>query len=149
MWAWCRLTLVAGGCLFASCAEAPHHARYPSWDPTSPIVPSVESRALAREYLATSRARWRKLDYRNYSYVRLREVSAERVEFTVISVENGNVVQRSLAATRPDAEGLGDHLQRRDGAALQSVWREWGEQVGHPSPSTFSATQVRPTRIAL
>lgn len=123
---WCKSTLVAGGCLFASCAEAPHHARYPNCDPTSPIVPTVESRTLARKYLATSRARWRKLGYRNYSYVRLHEVSSERLELTVISVKNGKVVQRSLATTRPDAEGLGDHLSHQHGAALELVWREWG-----------------------
>lgn len=137
---WCKSTLVAGGCLFASCAEAPHHARYPNWDPTSPIVPTVESRTLARKYLATSRARWRKLGYRNYSYVRLHEVSSERLELTVISVKNGKVVQRSLATTRPDAEGLGDHLSHQDGAALELVWREWGEQVGQHRNGAPAAT---------
>lgn len=143
-----HLMACAAAANLASCAApAIHNARYPSWDPTSPVVPVVIPRAKARAYLAESKRRWHQLDYDHYSYVRVEEVSPSKVEITVIVVDHRRVVERSLATTSPGPNGLGDHINHEQGSALALVWRERGEQLGtHPRgapPLTIDALYER------
>src|SRR5688572_13824687 len=94
------LALLCGSC------SKPHHARFPTWEPTSALVPAVSDRKLALRRLAVSRRIWQRDDPEysryvadeerglapaTYTYVRSLETSPESVEFTVLRVERGRV----------------------------------------------------------
>src|SRR5262245_36454572 len=117
-------------CSLLACASAPQHATYPSWEPTSPVVPKLESRAVARRYLEASRAIWNQYKLERYSYVRARQLAADRVHFTLLVVDHGKVVERALLATRPGDSGLGDRMAGKHGHEPKLLWHERGAGVG-------------------
>jgi hypothetical protein len=124
------IILVALGC-------TPHHARYPSWEPTSPVVPAVPDRDTARRYLEASWSAFESERARHgpdtvrYTYVRAREVSGSEVHFTALAVEGGRVVRRALLAADP--RKLAFLQQKRDGDLPIVRWEERGADVGsHP-----------------
>ena len=121
-------TLLA--CSALACGAAPQHATYPAWEPTSPVVPVVKSRALAREYLEISRKLWERYEWDDYAFVRAKQVSDEEVQFTLLVVHQDRVVQRALLSTRPDVSGLGDRVAGDHGSEPVLLWWEHGKEVG-------------------
>jgi hypothetical protein len=133
-------------CSLLACSR-PQHAAYPGWEPTSPIVPQVKNRRRAIAALEASRKAWLERGWDReaappaerelfgglrpgYAYVRALQVSDEEVEFTLLVVENGRVVERSLLSSRLDASGLGDRLRGEHGSVPKLHWREALGDVG-------------------
>ncbi len=116
-------------CLMVACSSL-QHATYPAWEPTSPVVPVVKSRSLARQYLEMSRRLWQDWGNHNYAYLRARQVSADEVQFTLLIVEQDRVVQRALLSARPDESGLGELHDEKYGSAPALLWWERGKEVG-------------------
>ena len=114
---------------------AVHQARYPSWEPTSVLVPTVPDRDTAKAYLAESLKVWRRRFYsqsgpRTYSYVRARDVAVDRVEFTVISVVNGHMIERALVVEDPTAKNSVMRLDLTGHADMHVEWDETGSALG-------------------
>ncbi|HXK19645.1 MAG TPA: hypothetical protein VNG33_17665, partial [Polyangiaceae bacterium] len=117
---------LAGG--LAACSAA--GAKYPSWEPTTGIVPVVTDRRLALADLEVSRRLWLDRAWHEYSYVRARQTSHDEVEFTLVVVRGSTVVERALLTLEPDASGLGDRLSGRFGRAPRLQWWEHGHEIG-------------------
>jgi hypothetical protein len=133
-------------CSMVGCG-GPRHAIYPGWEPTSPIVPRVENRQRALEALEASRKTWLERGYDRawlprpelelfgglrpgYTYVRALQVGDSEVQFTLLVIEKGRVVERSLLSSRPDISGLGDRLRGEHGSVPTLHWREARMDVG-------------------
>ncbi len=127
--------------------STPRHATYPAWEPTSPVVPRVQNRQRALAALEASRKAWLERGYDRapvpraelerpswlrpgYTYVRALQVDDDEVRFTLLVVESGRVVERSLLSSRPDASGLGDRLGAELGSVPTLHWREALRDVG-------------------
>jgi hypothetical protein len=128
------------------CASSPSPARYPMWEPLSPLLPAVPSSEQGRRWLEQSREVWRAIlaepaDYRGavaytpqdavvrYSYVRAFQRSREQVEFTALSVEDGKVVLRALLVADPTR--LSHNYAGVAGRySVTTSWIESGVQVG-------------------
>ncbi len=120
-------TFVAAGIAWG-CASV--RAGYPSWEPTSALVPVVSDRAMALADLEASRKLWLDRRPERYSYVRALQVSPDEAEFTFVAVENGAVVERALLKSFTDDRGLGDRLAGKLGQTPQLLWRERGRELG-------------------
>ena len=139
--------MLLGVAMLSACVPVPEPAHYAGWEPMPMGVPSAPSRSVARERLADSRALWHAFrdgptpdvqltgrpsdprSQRGYSYVRARQASPERVEFTLFSVERGRVVLRAFVAGHPDALKTGGERNH----ALESLWAESAADLGqHP-----------------
>lgn len=105
-------------------------ASYPSWEPTSATVPIAKDPKLALADLEVSRKLWLDRKWQDYSYVRARQTSPDRVEFTLIVVRRGTVSERSLMTSPTDESGLGDRLSGKLGQTPQLLWREHGREIG-------------------
>src|SRR5688572_3526883 len=111
-----------------ACARQP--TKYPTWEPTSELVPAVRDRKLALADLERSRALWHEQNPASYSYVRALQASSEDVEFTLVVVRDSVVVERAFLASRSDLDGLGDRMAGKKGHAPRLLWRERGREIG-------------------
>lgn len=128
------------------CASSPSPARYPMWEPLSPLLPTAPSSGQGRRWLEQSREVWRAIlaepaDYRGapaytpqdgvvrYSYVRAFQRSREQVEFTAFSVEDGKVVLRALLVAEP-ARLRHNYADVAERYSVTTSWIESGAQVG-------------------
>lgn len=148
-----RFATCAPLCLLAvGCSEGIPRPRFASWEPISDIIPPVKSREIALARLARSRRYWeyarthenesRKRDASaaigppriDYTYVRTRQLSPERVQFTVISVEGERIVSRGLLEAKPEQlQRLGSSVQDHPELMPASVYKELGATVGSHS----------------
>lgn len=148
-----RRALGALGCLLAvGCSEGIPRSRFASWDPISDAIPQVKSREVALARLARSRRYWdyartheneaRKRDAStaigapriDYTYVRTRQLSPERVQFTVIGVEGERIVARGLLEAKADQlQRLGSWVQDHPELMPASVYKELGASIGSHS----------------
>jgi hypothetical protein len=117
-------------CALSACSRSVQHATYPSWEPTSPVVPQVRSRRVARQYLETSRRVWTALGLTDYAYVRAKQIAPDGVHFTLVVVDGATIVERALLASTPGESGLGDRMSGKAGREPELLWRERGKQVG-------------------
>lgn len=72
-----RLAAVVG--LAALGCAQDYRAEFPSWEPTSSLVPLVADRNVALRYIDESWALWRQYGKPDYTYVRAYQESAFRV----------------------------------------------------------------------
>lgn len=108
---------VAFGCASVSAA-------YPSWEPTSLMVPAVRDRTVALADLEASHERWRQRGMESYSYLRALRVAPEEVHLTFVVVRKGVVVERALLKSFTDERGLGDRMAVKLDQTPQLLWRE-------------------------
>ena len=158
-----RLSVVAAAQLSCACAR-PHPARFPSWEPTSALVPAIRDRARARRYLAESRSIWERTDpirwswggpdgthhrqrprrederkpRSRYTYVRAMELGDHQVLFTVLVVDRGRVASRSLIEADPDR--LQFNSSSRDPESLRVRWHENNAEVGRHTDGAPAVT---------
>lgn len=124
---------------------APAPARYAGWEPMPEGIPAPRARATALRYLAESRSLFRlwlegpppdraaigraiPTGGRAYSYVRARQLSEDRVDFTLFVVNDERVVVRALVSADPaflDSAWLEPEERR-----VRSLWVERGDDVG-------------------
>lgn len=131
---------------FAPACAKPHHARYASWEPTSPEIPATPDRALAKARLGQGRALFEQFlgeaprmfrhlppepGTRRYSYARVDELASDRLAVTLFAVERGRVVLRALLEVAPARIGqvYWDQVGN-DAAHWAEVFVERGTEVG-------------------
>jgi hypothetical protein len=127
----------------AGCASTPRTPLYASWEPLTASIPAVSDRKAAIRALGESRRLWnvfrrdRPPDAAmlqrpssrtrpGYTYVRAFQTDADRVEFTIVAVENDRVVVRAMIDAHP-----GRLARWADDAPVpRSLWVERGAEVG-------------------
>ncbi len=131
--------------LLATACAAPHPARSPGWEPTSPSIPAVKEHSAAAQYLQQSKELLIRWQQRNavvsagdvstpwlpgrYSYIRGYEHDEGRVDFTLIAVNQGLVVVRALLSGDPRRFGDGEPRQGYVNP-FRALWVERGKEVG-------------------
>jgi hypothetical protein len=128
--------------LAPGCAN-PHHARYASWEPTSPEIPATPDRSLAKARLRQSRALferfsngppvpfWAAPARRRYSYIRVEDLAPDRISVTLFAIEGSRVVLRALLEVDPTRMGeVYSDDPDEDAAHWVQVFVERGTEIG-------------------
>ena len=120
------------GCLVLAAAACggTEPARYPSWEPTSGVVPEQPDRELAERELEQSRRIWVRQRLGRYTYVRGRQLSKQHVEFTLLVVDGPRVVRRSLLTADLPAYDMRKHGLGLIDEPPRVAWNELGSSVG-------------------
>lgn len=117
------------------CAQD-YRAEFPSWEPTSSLVPLVADRELALRYIDESWALWQRYGKPDYTYARAYQVSVDTVVFAVSTVRGREVHRVTKLETTLD--GLGDMQSYRSGAPLHVVADDRGNAEGsHTIPELY------------
>jgi hypothetical protein len=127
----------------AGCASAPKTPLFASWEPLTASIPAVSDRKAALRALGESRQLWNVFrrgeapdqtmlgrpssrTRPGYTYVRAFQTDSDRVEFTIVAVENDRVVVRAMIDSHPR---LLDRIRDSD-PVPRSLWVERGAEVG-------------------
>lgn len=146
-WAKAAASLVL--CVPCALTCAPPSPKFASWEPLGEQIPSISDPLQAKALLALSRRYWGlllndelkgwpdgarfgvKSSAPQYSYVRAYQLAADRVQFTILSVEGDRVVARGLSEINPrELKSPGGSIRNQVPTLPTAIYRELGPELG-------------------